>query len=230
MAKQPGREHRILIVDDHALIRRGLAALIGQEDDLFVCGEATELAQAMKIIRELTPDLILVDLTLASGNGLELVKHVVAAHPYARMLVCTMHDEKIYAERCLRAGAHGFINKEAAGDEVITAIRTILSGKPYVSNELSQRLVNRVINGQSAIETSPVQRLTDRQLEVFELIGQGLSTREVAEKLHLSPKTIESYRENIKAKLSLKSGHELTRHAIQWVMEHTNARLDDERQ
>ncbi len=220
--EQPGRKFQILLVDDHMLIRRGMTALIAQEDDLHICGEAGDLGEAMQLVRRLAPDLVIVDLTLTTGSGLELIKQIAAVRPETKMLVCSMHDEKLYAERCLRAGAHGYINKEAAGAQIVTAIRTILSGQPYVSKSLANQLLTRMIGGQQLVNESPMDALTDRQLEVFQLIGQGLSTREIAEKMHLSHKTIESYREQIKAKLSLKNASELNRHAVQWALEQSS--------
>lgn len=209
---------KILIVDDHPLIRRGMSALIAGEPDLEVCGEAANMADAQELISRLTPDLVIVDITLRSGNGLELVKHVSANHPHVRMLMCSMHDESLFAERCLRAGASGYLNKEAADADLIDAIRTVRSGKTFVSPQLAERLLGRIVGGGHGAQ-SPLETLTDRELEVFGLIGQGLTTRQIAERLTLSYKTIESYRENIKAKLSLKNAAELNRHAVQWTLE-----------
>lgn len=214
-----GLRRKVLIVDDHPLVRKGMIALIAQEPDLVVCSETGEMEEAARLIREQNPDLMVIDISLKSGNGLELVKHTAATHPHIKMLVCSMHDEALFAERCLRAGAKGFLNKEAASSQVTVAIRTILDGKIYMSPQLSERLLNRVVTGGSSLEQSPLERLTDRELEVFGLIGQGLTTRQIADKLHLSYKTIESYRENIKAKLALKNAAELNRHAVQWALE-----------
>lgn len=213
------RPWRILIVDDHPLVRAGLATLISAEADLEVCGESDELPTAMDQIRELQPDLVIVDISLKNGNGIELIKHIRSTHAQVKVLVCSMHDESLYAERCLRAGANGYLNKQAAGRNVIDAIRTIRSGKAFLSEALSDRLLSRVVGGDAALQHSPVDGLTDRELEVFGLIGQGLTTRQIAERLHLSHKTIESYRENIKGKLGLKNAAELSRHAVQWAME-----------
>ncbi len=221
MTSAPGQDYQILIIDDHALIRRGMSALIALTEGLAICGEAETMKQGLQQIRDLKPDLVVVDLTLPEGSGMEVIKHINATRPHLKILVCTMHDEKIYAERCLKAGAHGFINKEAASDQVVLAIQTILSGQPYLSEELKNRLLNRMVRGQQPNQT-PLDSLTDRELEVLELLGQGLGTREIGTKLHLSHKTIESYREKIKAKLSLKNAAELTHFAIQWRLDENN--------
>jgi DNA-binding NarL/FixJ family response regulator len=209
----------ILIVDDHPLVRRGLANIISQEKDLKVCGESASMPDAIKQLRELAPQLVIIDISLKEGNGLELIKHIRSSHPDVKMLVCSMHDESLFAERCLRAGANGYLNKEAASERVVEAIRAIATGKPFLSEELAERLLARVVGGEDPLERSPIESLTDRELEVFGLIGEGLTTRQIAERLHLSHKTIESYRENIKTKLGLKNAAELSRHAVQWVME-----------
>ncbi len=212
---------RLLIVDDHPLVRKGLAALIANEPDLEVCGESDEMADAISQMRKLEPDMIVVDISLKAGNGLELVKHIRSTHPHVKLLVCSMHDEALFAERCLRAGANGYLNKEAASERVIEAIRIIRSGKPFLSEELAERLLSRVVGGEDPLQQSPIESLTDRELEVFGLIGEGLTTRQIADSLHLSHKTIESYRENIKTKLGLKNAAELSRHAVQWAMENS---------
>lgn len=220
MEPLPGPPWRILIVDDHPLVRKGMTALISQEADLAICGECGEMEEALQLAEQLRPDLVIVDITLKSGHGLELIKQLAAAQPEIRMLACSMHDESLFAERCLRAGASGYLNKEAASSQVIDAIRAVREGKTFVSAQLAERLVSRLVGGGSAHD-SPIDSLTDRELEVFGLIGRGQTTRQIAERLHLSTKTIESYRENIKAKLSLKNAAELNRHAVQWVLENS---------
>lgn len=209
---------KILIVDDHPLIRRGMMALISADPSLRVCGEAASMDEAKKLVEELAPHLLIVDITLKSGNGLELVKQIASTHPEVRMLMCSMHDESLFAERCLRAGASGYLNKEVADTQLLDAIHTVRSGKTFVSPQLAERLLGRIVGGGQPAQT-PMETLTDRELEVFGLIGQGLTTRQIAERLSLSYKTIESYRENIKAKLSLKNAAELNRHAVQWNLE-----------
>jgi DNA-binding NarL/FixJ family response regulator len=209
---------RILIVDDHPIVRRGLAQLIAQEPDLDVCGEAADAPEAMQQVSATQPDLAVIDISLKSGNGIELVKQIKAVNDKVKMLVSSMHDESLYAERALRAGAKGFINKEEATTNIIEAIRQILRGKVYLSGRMTERVLQQVVNG-DPVEQSPVDSLSDRELEVFELIGQGLTTRQIANKLHLSVKTIETHRDNIKSKLHLKNGTQLTHRAVRWAVE-----------
>ncbi len=213
-----GRIVRVLIVDDHPIVRRGLAELIDQEPDLEVCGEASDAPEALQQVRATHPDVVVVDIALKSGNGIELIKQIKACDSDIKMLVSSMHDESLYAERALRAGAMGYINKREAVDKVIDAIRNVLRDKIYLSGRMTDRVLHQMREGGS-IEQSAVDRLSDRELEVFELIGQGLGTRQIASKLHVSVKTVESYREHIKIKLDLQSGTELTHHAVKWVLE-----------
>ena len=211
---------KILIVDDHALVRRGLATMIGDEPDLEVCGEAGDGVEAMSQLGVVRPDLVVVDLSLRNGHGLDLIRQIRARDAGIKLLVLSMHDEKLFAERALRAGALGYINKEEATGRVIDAIRQVLAGKVYVSPAMTERLLRRA-TGEEAEAQLPSERLSDRELTVFQMIGQGLATREIAERLHLSVKTIETYREHIKAKLGLKNSAELSRHAAQWVLENS---------
>jgi DNA-binding NarL/FixJ family response regulator len=217
--RKPNNPARILIVDDHPIVRRGLAQLIGDEPDLEVCGEAGDVPEALRLVNETQPDLVLIDISLRDGNGIELIKQLKSRDEGLRMLVSSMHDESLFAERCLRAGAKGYISKEEAAEKVVGAIRTVLQGKIYLSAYLADNLLHRMIGGEDSLEHSPIDSLSDRELEVFGLIGQGLTTRKIAEKLHLSPKTVETYRENIKSKLNLKNAAELNRHAVQWALE-----------
>jgi DNA-binding NarL/FixJ family response regulator len=216
MASRPSR---ILIVDDHPVVRHGIKALVDEQTDLEVCATAASMSEAKRQLDLHRPDLMVVDITLPDGSGVDLVKQVRSTHPELKILVSSVHDDVLYAERCLKAGALGYINKREAADEIIAAIRRVLSGRVYVSPEISERLLNRVARGASEPTGSAVESLSDRELEVFELIGKGATTGEVAEKLHLSTKTIETHRENIKAKLALKSGAELVRAAVTWVIE-----------
>lgn len=209
---------RILIIDDHPIVRRGLAGLINEADDLTVCGEADSLTQGLTQLRELKPSLALVDLSLGDGHGLELIKQARAEGLTTRLLVVSMMDESLYADRVLRAGAEGYLRKEEATENIVTAIREVLIGKVYLSATATARVLNQVAT-KDGVEKTPIETLSDRELEVFELLGSGLSSREIAERLELSVKTVETYREKIKAKLSLKNGTELTRHAIHFVME-----------
>ena len=207
----------ILIVDDHPLLRRGLAALIQTEPDLEVCAEAATAAAALEAIRAHPPDLAIVDLGLDGADGLDLIKAMKARHPEIPALVLSIHDEAQYAERALRAGARGYVSKQQLDDTLLVAIRCVLNGETYMSEKTKARFAERFLGGATLEKDSPLAVLTDRELEVFRLIGEGLCTREIAQHLHLSVKTIESYREHIKQKLTLESGAELVRRAILWV-------------
>lgn len=209
---------RILIIDDHPVVRRGLVGLINEADDLTVCGEADSLSQGLALLRELKPALALVDLSLGDGHGLELIKQARAEGITTRLLVVSMMDESLYADRVLRAGAEGYLRKEEATENIVSAIRDVLVGKVYLSATATARVLNQVAT-KDGIDKTPIETLSDRELEVFELLGSGLSSRDIAERLELSVKTVETYREKIKAKLSLKNGTELTRHAIHFVIE-----------
>ena len=210
---------KILIVDDHPMVRLGLRQLIENEPDLSVCGEASGSGEALDLVSKTSPDLILVDITLNDGHGIELIKQVHAQHEHIKMLVMSMHDETLFAERALQAGAMGYINKEEANDKALEAIRQILKGKIYLSERMSEHMLMRMANKDKPQELSPIETLSNRELEVFEQIGLGLSTRKIAERFHLSVKTIETHRENIKRKLNLQTANELTRSAFQWVLE-----------
>ncbi len=209
---------RIFIVDDHPLVRSGFHQLIAGEPDLSVCCEAGTVAEALEQLAVHDPDLAIVDISLPDGNGLELIKRMRARAPWVRVLVASMHDEDLLAERALRAGAMGYINKQEAAAMVIGAIRQILKGKIYVSEHVTERLRGVADTGEEP-HSSPVEFLSNRELEVFDLIGRGLGTGDIAERLHLSVKTIETYRANIKKKLKLRSAAELSRSAIQWSLE-----------
>lgn len=210
---------RILIVDDHPLVRAGLASLIEGEPDLQVCGGTGDMGEAMALVRTETPDLVTVDLSLASGNGLELVKRLRTSHEDIRILVCSMHDEALFAYRALNAGAMGYIGKEEATTHVIDAIRQVLKGKIWLSENMTERALQGLAHGAAGSKTVTIDSLSDRELEVFGLIGRGMGPSEIAEQLHLSVKTIETHRENIKKKLNLRSGSELTRLALHWTLE-----------
>jgi DNA-binding NarL/FixJ family response regulator len=209
---------RIFIVDDHALICYGLAQLVSHEKDMEVCGDAADVDVALQKIEETAPDLVVVDISLTSSNGIDLIKRVRTKYPQIKMLVLSMHDESIFAERALHAGAMGYMNKHEAAGKLIDAMRRIMDGHVYLSAEMTDHLIYRVTGGPDARGLS-VEQLSDRELEVFELIGRGFGTRQIAEQLHLSMKTIETYREHIKDKLDLHNSTELTRHAVQWVLE-----------
>jgi DNA-binding NarL/FixJ family response regulator len=211
---------RIIVVDDHPLVRVGLVQLISEEPDLEVCGEAHSVLEALKLVEKLQPDLVVVDLSLSDGSGLDLIGQIKAQHKEVKMLVSSMHDESLFAERVLRAGAQGFVSKQEASDQVVHAIRRILSGKIYLSSQMADRMLSFLTHGEQDENTSPIERLSNRELQIFELIGRGLTTRQIAQQLHLSVKTIETHRESVKRKLMLKSNLELIRHAVQWALEH----------
>ena len=216
-ARQPVR---ILIVDDHPVVRAGLRQLITDEPDFKVCGEAANMHEAVRMVKETTPDLTIVDLSLPDGSGLGLIRRMHTLAPAVRVLVASMHDESVYAERALRAGAMGYINKQEAAENVINAIRRILAGKLYLSPQMTDQLVMQRIAGTAQNpDNSPLSSLSDREVEVFELIGHGLSTAQIAKKLSLSVKTIETHRAHIKKKLNLQSANELTIRAVQWALE-----------
>lgn len=210
---------RILIVDDHPMMRAGMATQISNESDLAVCGEADDVAAALRSVDELHPDVIIVDISLKTGHGIDLVKQVRARHPKMKMLVNSMYDESAYAERSLQAGALGYLSKQTARETLIDAIRTVLSGKIYLSPEMTDRIVKRRVGGMIEQGKSPVESLSDRELEVLTLIGQGNTTGAIAKQLHLSVHTIDTYREKLKIKLSLDNSAELNRYAAQWVLE-----------
>lgn len=209
----------MLVVDDHPIVRKGFAQLVNSEPDLEIVGEAEDISQALRIARDVEPDLAIVDLALKTGNGLEVIKALKSHNPNIKMLAASALDESLFAERALRAGAQGFISKHEAIENLVGAIRAVLDENIYLSPKMTQRLLHHVSGRGLAIESSPVERLTDRELEVFQLLGEGLSTRQIAAKIHLSPKTIDRYRDNIKQKLQLKNATELIRQATQWVLE-----------
>lgn len=207
----------ILIVDDHPTLRRGLAALIDSEPDLAVCGEVATCPEALAAIPKSRPDLVIVDLALGEGDGLDLVKEMLKRHAEIPALVLSMHDESVYAERSLKAGARGYVTKQQLDSTVLVAIRRLLDGKTYMSDTLQARLAAKFVDGRTLETDSPLGALSDRELQVFRLIGHGRSTRQIADTLNLSIKTIESHREHIKNKLSLETTAELAQHATRWV-------------
>lgn len=213
-------ETQILIVDDHPMVRRGLSDMLSREPGLKVCAEASHAGEALEKASAARPDLIIIDLSLQEGSGLELIKQIRAQSSDVKMLVVSMHDEKLFAERALHAGAQGYINKGASPEEFIQAIRSVLKGKVYLSPQMTERVLERCVDQDSAeLSASPIESLTDRELEVFLLIGQGLTTRQIAEHLSLSVKTIETHRDSIKQKLNVRTGAELNRQAVAWSLE-----------
>jgi DNA-binding NarL/FixJ family response regulator len=208
---------RVLLVDDHAVVRYGIAQLINQQSDLVVCGEEEDAGKALSAIAKVKPDLVIADISLKESSGLELMRNIKAQYSGLPVLVVSAHDESVYAEIAFRAGALGYLMKAEAVEKVVTAIRRVLSGNIYVSDSLTCRMLQRQVRGQTDVAQSPVKGLSDRELEVFQLIGTWKKTKEIAHELHLSIKTIEYYREQIKQKLNLKSAVELTQSATSWV-------------
>ena len=207
---------KILIVEDHPIFRWGLSELINQEPDMIVCGDATNVSGAWKAIERLQPDLIIADITLENSDGIDLTKEVNRRSKTIPVLILSMHDQFLYAERALHAGARGYIMKQEAMEKVVTAIRQVLAGKIYLNEKVKDQILFNLADRPAGSGRSPMERLTDRELEVFRMIGKGFSTREIASKLHLSIKTIGTYRERIKEKLNLKHANELVRHAVHW--------------
>jgi DNA-binding NarL/FixJ family response regulator len=210
-------------VDDHPIVRQGLALMLNREADLVVCGEAEDANGAMLVMTSAHPDVLILDISLNGPDGLDLLKTIRTTHPTLPVLILSMHDESIYAERALRAGANGYIMKQEATEKVLVAVRRILTGEIYVSDRVANKLLKHYITGSGSLRNSSIADLSDRELEVFRLIGEGHSTRQIAEELHISVKTVESYQAHIKEKLSLRSSRELMQHAIQWSMNERTA-------
>jgi DNA-binding NarL/FixJ family response regulator len=206
---------KVLLVDDHPIVRQGLALFIDREPDLTVCGQADDASSALKAVRNSIPDFVVLDISLDGPDGLELLKAIRAEYPKLPVLVLSMHDESLYAERALRAGANGYIMKQEATEKVLTAIRQILGGDVYLSDRLTKRMLQQFANG-SVSPCDPLSKLSDRELEVYRLIGTGHGTRQIADELHVSAKTIESYQAHIKEKLSLRNARELVQNAVEW--------------
>ena len=209
--------HRVLIVDDHQIMRQGLATLIDQEDDLTVCDQAEDIHGALDAIERSKPDIAIVDLSLKECSGLDLIKDIQIRWPDLKIMVLSMHDESFYAERVLRAGAKGYVTKAEVATKVIDGLRAVLAGDIYISQKISEKMLRKMVGGKNKVDMFPLDRLSDREFEVFELIGQGLQSKEVAERLHLSSKTIDAHRDHIKKKLDLDSATGLLTYAVQWV-------------
>jgi DNA-binding NarL/FixJ family response regulator len=210
----------IVIVDDHPMVREGLKLRIANEPDLLVCGEADSESDAINLVRSLRPRLVIADLSLKSGHGIDLVQRINAEAPGTCILVLSMHDETLYAERALRAGARGYVNKQESQERLMEAIRTVLSGGVYLSQRMTQRMLSRVSSAPGTPPSlDPVEALTDRELQVFQMLGSGMTTRLIAQKLNRSIHTIETHREKIKRKLDLRSANDLVQRAVHWAME-----------
>ena len=208
---------RILIVDDHPIVREGLITIINHEKDFEVCGEADEAREALKAISELEPDVVLVDITLKDSDGIELTKNLKSRYPTLPVIVLSIHDEFTYAERALRAGAQAYLMKEVVSQNIVAAIHTVLSGEIYVSNTMGKKMLRKLAAGKADVIGDPVDSLSDRELEIFRLIGQGYRPSKIAKSMHLSVKTVETYRGRIKEKLNLADADELLRFAIRWA-------------
>jgi DNA-binding NarL/FixJ family response regulator len=206
-----------LIVDDHPVVRQGLRAVLNRTTDLTACGEAQTIYDALRLIEQLQPDVVAVDISLGGDSGIDLIKDIRVRHPRLPVLTLSVHDEEIYAERVLRAGANGYITKAEGPDCVLKALRTVLSGQVFLSERMSSQMLSRMTGRKADEGGLSVDRLSDRELQVYELIGKGTSTRDIAKSLHLSIKTVESHRANIKEKLQIGSATELLQHAIRWV-------------
>lgn len=216
-AGTPGHPARVLLVDDHPIVRQGLGQLIDAEQDLQVCAQAGDAPTALAAVEQEPPDLAIVDISLAGSDGLALVKQIRERWPTVRVLVLSMHSESVYAERTLSAGAQGYIMKQEPPDRILHAMREVLQGEVFLSDKLRTKLLQRLVGGGSGGERTPIERLTDRELTVLRLIGAGRGTRQIAQELGLSVKTVETYRENLKRKLHLDSAAELVQYAVRWL-------------
>ncbi len=211
---------KVLIVDDHPAVREGLALRIARQPDLEVCGEAADVPEALRELTAHKPDVVVIDIALKTGNGIDLIKRIKSRDESVRMLVCSMYGENLYAERALRAGALGYITKEEATHQIVQAIRLVREGKVYLSKQMTDRMLQRAVqSAESPLARPAVEELSDRELEVFRLVGHGLDVRKIGEQMHVSPKTVETYIARIRKKLNLESGRALIQQAVQWVGE-----------
>jgi DNA-binding NarL/FixJ family response regulator len=216
-AKKNETKTQILLVDDHPIVRDGLTTIINHQRDLNVCGGADDAHQALKAISELKPDIVVVDISLKNSDGIELTKSIKAKYPKLRVLVLSVHDESIYAERALRAGARAYLMKEVVSENIVKAIRSVSKGEIYVSDTISKKFLHKIAGDKATTTKTPVENLSDREFEIFRLIGEGYKASQIAKKLHLSVKTIETYRERLKEKLNITDASKLLRYAIKWV-------------
>ncbi len=214
LSESKAQKKKVFIVDDHCILREGLSHLINSEEGLMVCGEADNVSHALKAIEDCKPDVVIVDITLGDGSGIRLIENLMYSHPGLLVLVLSMHDESAYAERCLMAGARGYIMKQEPSRKLISAIRKILNGEIYISDKLNVKLLHKFVKHKFEDIDSSIKPLSNRELEVYQLIGQGLKKHEIAERLNLSVKTVETYIEHIKIKLQLKSTHDVLMHAL----------------
>ncbi len=210
-------ETQVLIVDDHPVVRDGLTTIINHEQDFNVCGQADDAPEALKAIAELKPDIAVVDISLKSSDGIELTKSIKAGHPKLPVIVLSVHDESVYAERALLAGAKAYLMKDAVSENIVKAIRTVLSGEIYVSNTISKKFLHKIARDKAGATKTPIENLSYREFEIFRLIGEGHKASQIARQLHLSTKTIETYRSRIKEKLNLPNASELLQYSIKWA-------------
>ena len=216
----PENTHKVLVIDDHAIVREGLTTLINKEPDMEVCGTAHDAPSALNALLNIQSDIVIVDLTLASSSGLDVIVSIKAQYPSIHILVFSMHDETVFAERCIKAGAAGYIMKNDEPGELINAIRRIMKGKMYLSEKMTDYVLNKAMNVKDTQNKDIVETLSDREFQVFQFIGQGFSSKQIAANLNLSIKTIETFREKLKYKLCLNNGLELIQYAIKWVNSH----------
>lgn len=219
MAENKKLTYKIFIVDDHPIVRQGLAQLINQETDFSVCCEASDMSSALQGLQECTPDVVVVDISLGQESGIRLIEEILFKKPEMLILVLSMHDEFLYAERCLKSGAKGYVMKQEPPEKVILALKRLLKGEIFISDKLSTKLLHKIVAKNTDSYSSPFDRLSNRELEVFQLIGQGLKTRKIAEQLNLSIKTIETYIDHIKRKMDIDDSRNLILHAVQWFMD-----------
>ena len=207
---------RVFVIDDHPLVRDSLTMLINQQDDMHVCGEAEDMATALKGVGQTVPDVAIVDLSLKEGSGLDLIKHIKVKAPAIQVVVLSMHDEKLYAERCIRAGARGYVMKRESSKRIVSAIREVRAGRLFLSLQAASLFAERFVGNKHGLTEAPMETLSDRELQVFALIGQGLPTRDIAGSLNVSVKTVQAYCARIKQKLNITSATELLREAVRW--------------
>ena len=210
---------RVLIVDDHPIVREGLASLLSKQPDFKVCGEADDVRNALRLVDQTKPDVVTIDISLKEGDGLDLIRRIKAHDRSIRMLACSLYDETLFAERALHAGAMGYVNKHEATRTIVNAIRQILDGKVYLSDRMLDRVAHRLIGGRDKVERPVVDILSDRELEVFRMIGNGLTLEQIARKLHIGAKTVETHKRRIKQKLKLENAAQLARDAAQWALQ-----------
>lgn len=208
---------KIILIDDHPLMRKGVAMTLEEEIDFDVVAQASDAESSIAMFDEHKPDVAIIDISLPGMNGLELLKHVISRFPDVKCLIVSRHEEELYAERAIRAGARGYLMKVEAGDKIVQAVRQVINGGLYLSSDINQKILMNLATGSSSANQTPLEILSDRELEVFELIGNGVPTKEIAAKMHVSVKTIESYRSRIKQKLKIESASELMHHAVKWV-------------